>query len=122
MVPMGYECAGSANRFTVMNCSRFLAVTTAFIAAACAPLAKPAAFEANSSVPDAMPTVVPATVRVIASEIAQTQVVDAITLTQTKPLPASQTPAPITKSAGGSSARTVTNASYPIFASKNVLY
>ena len=119
---MGYECAASANRFTVMNCSRFLAVTAALVAAACTPLAKPAAFKANSSVPDAMPTVVPATVRVIASEIARTQAVDAIALPQTKTLPASQTPAPITKSAGGSSARTVTNVSYPIFASQNVLY
>ncbi len=108
MVLKIYECAGSANRFTVMNCSRFLAVTAAFIAAACAPLAKPAAFEANSLVPDAMPTVVPATVRVIASEIAPTQGVDAIALPQTKTFPASQTPAAITKSAGASSARTVT--------------
>ncbi len=119
---MGCECAASANRFTVMNWSRFLAVTAALVAAACAPLAKPSAFEANSLVPDAMPTVVPATVRVIASEIAPTQRVGAIALPQTKTLPASQTPAAITKSAGGSFARTVTNVRYPIFASKNVLY
>lgn len=98
----------SAKRFTVMKGSRLLGVTAALVAATCAPLVNPAAFEANSSNPDVMPTVVPATVSVIVSEIAPTQGVYATDLPENATPPASQTPEAIAQSAGGSTARTVT--------------